>query len=106
MSRAKRVCLACGSSELFAIVKMIKAMPLADKAGTVKLAGIKVGQVDLKLAWDTVHGLEGSPDKEIRGPIMCADCEAEHFYVTDSKDPLRRGSYEEAVVLGIEQLRR
>ena len=85
---------------------LTKAMPLADKAGTVKVSGVKVGQVDLKLAWDTTAGVDGSPEKEIRGPIMCAECESEHYYVTDSKDPLRLGSYKEALAAGIEQLRR
>jgi hypothetical protein len=85
---------------------MTKAMPLADKGGTVKVNGIKVGQVDLKNAWDTVSGVEGSPEREIRGPIRCGECESEHFYVSDSKDPLRLGSYEEAVSIGIEELRK
>ena len=98
-------CLSCGSEgTLLAKVTIVKMVPLADRGGTIKIGGQKLGQADLKETWDTVHRPSGIEDRLIRGPIICADCEAEHFYVVGSKRPIRLGSFEEAVEAGHDKL--
>lgn len=97
-------CLSCGSEELFATVTIVRFVPMADRNGTIKVGGLKLGQVDAKEAWDSVQAAEGLVDKKIRGPIICASCETEHYYVLGSKRPLRIGSYEEACSKGHEAL--
>ena len=92
----KKKCLACGATNLLAVVTIVKTVPFADKNGTVKIGGQKLGQMDLKNYWDKFSGEEDAPEQKIRGPVMCGDCEAEHFYVVGSKKPLRLGSTEEA----------
>lgn len=92
----KKKCLNCGEPSLLCKVVITKMVPLADRNGTLKLGGLKVGQADAKSAWDKVGGYEQGPDQTIRGPIYCAECEAEHFYVLGDKNPLRLGSTEEA----------
>lgn len=105
MKDMKKKCLNCDQPELFALVTMTKAMPLADRNGTVKIQGVKVGQIDMKLAWDTIGGREDSPEQKIRGPIICGNCETQHFYVLGDKNPLRMGNVDEARELGYEELR-
>jgi hypothetical protein len=98
-------CLSCGSDgELFATVTITKYVPMADRLGTIKIGGLKLGQVDAKEAWDSVQAAEGLVDKMIRGPIVCAVCQTEHYYVVGSKRPLRIGSYAEACEKGHEAL--
>ena len=100
----KKRCLKCGG-DLVAIVTITKAVPLADRNGTVKIGGVKVGQMDLKNFWDKNNAREDAPDQAIRGPIKCVDCETEHFYLVGDKKPLRVGSTAEARAEGADALR-
>lgn len=101
----KKKCLHCGKPELLAMVTINKAVPLADKNGTLKIGGQKIGQMDLKNAWDKIGGLESGPDQMLRGPIICGNCETEHFWVVgDKKAPLRIGSVVEAREIGHQEL--
>lgn len=119
-------CLSCAADGTLTCITIVATpMPLADRGGTVKVGGIKVGQADSKGAWDENNdswewilkalrplGLEGTAlpprngdgVKLIRGPIFCADCEAEHFYVVGSPKPLRLGSFIEACAKGYDAL--
>lgn len=91
MSRdSKLKCLACGGN-LVAIVTLTKAMPLAGRNGTVLLSGVKIGQIDMKQAWDYVGPYEGAAPRKIKGPIHCEECEEEHYYIVGDKKPLRLG---------------
>jgi hypothetical protein len=101
---AKKACKSCGSENLLCAVTITKMIPLADRNGTVKIGGQKVGQMDLKNYWDYVGGVERSGNEQLlRGPIYCADCETEHYYVVGSKkNPLRVGSVVEARRAGID----
>ena len=100
----RKKCLKCGQAELYAKVVITKMVPLADRNGTLKIGGQKLGQADLKFAWDNIGGEKGIEQK-IRGPIICGNCETEHFYVVGDKNPLRMGSTQEARKLGYENLR-
>lgn len=101
----KKRCLKCDSEGLLCKVTIVKYLPLADRNGTVKVGGSKVGQMDQKTFWDKTNGKEDGPDQEIRGPIMCPDCGTEHFYIVGDKKPLRVGSTEEAREVGADALR-
>jgi hypothetical protein len=100
----KKKCLECGSTDLLCVITMTKTAPLADRNGTIKVNGVKVGQLDLKLAWDKTVPREDAADQQIRGPIVCGDCSTEHFYVVGDKRPLRIGSVIEARAQGYEHL--
>jgi hypothetical protein len=100
----KKKCLNCGEAELFAMVTITKAVPLADKGGTIKIGGQKIGQMDLKWTWDKIANKDDAPDQKIRGPIVCGSCEQEHFFVVGDKNPLRKGSVVEARELGYDEL--
>lgn len=97
----KKKCLSCGEPELLAQVTITKLVPFADRGGTVKIGGQKLGQIDLKRSWDAD---ESGNEQKIRGPIFCASCETEHYWVAGAKDPLRIGSVEEAREVGYEGL--
>ena len=91
-------CLSCGGESLVAKVTIDLMVPLADRGGTIKIGGLKLGQVTAKEAWDLEPTIDGSKkDRVIRGPIYCADCNTEHYYVVGSKRSLREGSYDAAV---------
>lgn len=86
-------CLECGNDGLVAYIEIRKTVPLADKGGSVKVAGEKVTQKDLKEFWDKEFDGEV---KQVRGPIYCTDCETEHCYVKGGDDPgLKLGNHEE-----------
>lgn len=89
-------CLDCESVDLRAIVHVVKYLPLGARGGSVKVGGNNVTQMDLKNQWDK---------EDVRGPIVCLDCGAEHHYVVGSKKPLRLGRADEAREVDIEQLR-
>jgi hypothetical protein len=97
----KKKCLSCGSAALLCKVVITKMVPLADRNGTIKLGGLKVGQADAKNSWDKIGGHEQGPDQPLRGPIFCAECEAEHYYIVGDKNPLRLGSVEDARKYGV-----
>jgi len=101
----KRTCLACGHPELLALITLHRAVALNGRKDTIKFAGVKLGQMDLKFAWDTIGGRQDSPEQFIRGPIVCAECEAPHFYIVGDKNPLRLGDVHEARALGLDGLR-
>ena len=90
-------CLACNAEALVANVTISLIVPLADRGGTIKIGGLKLGQVTAKEAWDTEPTMNGPRERVLRGPITCSDCETEHYYVVGSKRPLRKGSYADAV---------
>ena len=100
----KKKCLKCGSEGLLCKVVIIKFLPLADRNGTVKIGGHKVGQMDLKNSWDTTNGKQDGPDQRIRGPIICPDCETEHYYLVGDAKPLRMGNVDEAREVGYDAL--
>jgi len=100
----KRKCLKCGHPNLYAMVVITKMVPLADRNGTIKVGGQKIGQADLKLAWDTIGG-ENGIEQKIRGPIICEACETEHYYLVGDKNPLRIGSTKEARELGYDKIK-
>jgi hypothetical protein len=89
-------CESCDSEELFGVVNIRKALPMAKRGGSVKVGGQKISQVDMKDAWDsgTVQ------DPKIKGPIFCGDCDTEHFYVTGAPSNPYVGSYRRAIKLG------
>lgn len=94
-------CLSCGAQQMMAAVTMTTMVPMADRNGTLKLGGVKVGQIDLKNVWD----MQNEKERKIRGPIFCNECGEEHYYVVGGKpNALRRGSYDEAVAKGYESL--
>jgi len=105
MSGTSKKCGSCGSEDLRAKVTIQKIVPLADRNWTIKIGGQKIGQADLKASWDKLGGQENGPDQTIRGPIICADCETEHFVVMGDPKPLRVGSVEEARLLGYDELK-
>jgi hypothetical protein len=86
----------CNSTHLLAHVQASVAVPLAQRGGSIKLAGFSVKQSDVKEWWD---GTDDEP-KLIRGPILCADCLEEHVYLKGLKPALRKMTYMEAVQLG------
>ena len=91
-------CLSCGAEKLHAVVSISKTVPFANKGGTVKVGGQTITQLDIKAAWDK-HVATGE-ENLIRGPIICMECEAEHYYVVRSLKPLRLGSFKDAVRAG------
>lgn len=116
-------CLSCGNGDLYGLAVITKLAPMADRGGSIKIGGMKVGQMDAKDGWDSkwtgwswieraleVVIPEPPCDTEgnrlIRGPIFCVDCEAEHYYVVKTAKPLRSGSYFKAIVRGYEALTR
>lgn len=110
-------CMNCGSEQLYGVAVITKLAPMADRGGSIKIGGMKVGQVDAKESWDSKStgwdwigralNLEipdpprdDKGDKLIRGPIFCVDCESEHYYVAKSAKPIRLGSYLQACIRG------
>lgn len=95
-------CLRCNSEDLRGEILIRKSLPVTRRRGSVAIAGVKVSQKELKTTWD----YDGDDVRLIRGPILCADCGAEHFYVKGGADNkrLRMGSYEEAAMLGFEEV--
>lgn len=89
----------CNSENLYAHVQASLAVPLAKRGGSIKLAGTSVTQADVKKWWDAT---ENGHQRRVRGPIICADCGAEHFYLKGLVPALRLGSYAEALELGFE----
>lgn len=86
-------CLECGSDALLGHVTITLYVPLAKKGGSLKIGGVKIGQNTILDMWDGPK----DNDKKIKGPIVCADCTSEHYYVVGSKKSLRLGSTEEAL---------
>lgn len=96
-------CLSCGAETLLAYVEISREIPLAARNGAVKVGGVKIGQLDLKTAWEYETNEEGEAvERKLRGPIRCGTCSSEHFYVVGAKEPLMMGSYEEALELGVD----
>jgi hypothetical protein len=97
-------CPCCGSDQLFGIVTLQRAVPLAHHGGSVKIGGVeRVNRLTLKEEWDKDKA--GRP-RELRGPIFCAVCESEMFYVSGAPINPILGSYQEALQLGPEHYRR
>ncbi|RLA42159.1 MAG: hypothetical protein DRQ64_00255 [Gammaproteobacteria bacterium] len=95
-------CLSCGKDELAGILTFQMVIPMAQKGGSVNMAGVKIPQTEMKNKWDKDH--TGDEDRVIRGPIICLACEAHHYYVKGAVPALRLGSYEDACERGIEAL--
>jgi hypothetical protein len=89
----------CGSSNLYAHVQASLAVPMSQRRGTVNTKGVVVKQTDVKAWWDKN---ELGHVRRIRGPIICADCGAEHVYLKGLVPALRLLSYAEACELGYE----
>jgi hypothetical protein len=110
-------CLNCGGT-LYGVTPIVKLIPLADRGGSIKIGGLKVGQVDATESWNNsnegwewisrtitdspvpVSDKDDDGTKLLRGPIYCLDCMSEHYYVTKSAKPLRLGSYFKACERG------
>jgi len=86
----------CNSTDLYAHVQASVAIPLTQRGGSVNLKGFVVKQSDVKDWWD----LENGQPRLIRGPIICANCGAEHVYLKGLSPALRLMSYADAVELG------
>jgi hypothetical protein len=110
-------CLQCeAEGSLHGIVFLAVPMQMAERKGTVKIGGVRIGQSDAKQAWDEAYDFNewinvmlksvgmtipapprsDSGGKLIRGPVFCMQCQAEHYYLVGDKDPWRLGSYLEA----------
>lgn len=87
-------CLECESDQLFGKITIVKSIPMAQKGGGFNMAGQKITQAEIKKQWS--HKLTGDT-KTVRGPIYCAECGVEHYYVPGAVPALRQGSYDEAV---------
>lgn len=93
-------CIDCKSEKLLCHVQANVVVPLSQRGGTINLKGFVVKQTDVKAWWDKENGLEANPDRMIRGPIICADCCAEHVYLKGLQPSLRKITYAEALALG------
>lgn len=89
----------CNSAELYAHVQASVALPMAQRGGSVSTKGFVVKQTDVKDWWDKD---ENKHTRRIRGPIICASCGVEYFYLKGLVPALRMGSYTEALELGFE----
>jgi len=87
-------CLECGERTLEGYFKIEKWVPFSKKGGTLVFPPKSNITVDAQKQLFVDH--------EIRGPIRCTSCGAEHFYVPGAKEPLMQGSYEEAQSFGAE----
>lgn len=92
-------CEDCGHDELYGLVTINKMIPLNQKGGGLNMKGQKIGQDDIKRAWkaDKFH-----EDKDILGPIQCAECGAHHVYLPGETPALRLGEYDDVVEMGKE----
>lgn len=97
-------CVGCGAETLVGIIAVTKEVPLAKRNGTIKVGGVKIGQLDLKEAWDTEVNTAGEiTERVIRGPIRCTSCETPHFcIVAAGRTRLFIGDYAEALETGPE----
>lgn len=95
-------CIACSEEGLLAEVTITKFAPLADRKGTIKIGGLKLGQMDAKEAWDSIETPEGLIDKPVRGPILCPTCGAEHYYITAGKGGLQLGRMQDVDLKALE----
>lgn len=77
-------CPECGSKDLYGEVVITKLLPLAAKGGSVKVAGAKCDQVEMKTTWDKDSG----EDAELRGPVMCGVCLTRLVMVRGQADPV------------------
>jgi hypothetical protein len=86
-------CTQCGCSELIGRITIVRAYPMAKRGGNIKLGGMRLTNADAVKVWQkTPIG----HDKEIFGPILCVECDSEHFYVKGAKTNPHLGSYKEA----------
>jgi len=88
-------CESCGHSTLLAKVDIVKMVPLKDKGGNLAMAGVKVGQQDIKSMWTEKRS---GGEKPVRGPIFCAECGEEHYYIPGQVPALHLGSMDQAEV--------
>lgn len=72
-------CLVCGSENMKAEVKLSYSVPLAARGGGIKIGGIKVTQMDLKLKWDELT----------ERPIICHECGQGHMFHVGADEPLQ-----------------
>jgi hypothetical protein len=80
-------CPECGSEELYAEIFVRKILPLAAKRGSVKTAGVKIDQVEMKSVWDKESAEDGAEPAAFRGPVMCASCGARLVVCAGESDP-------------------
>lgn len=90
-------CLSCKTGTLLARVSAILMAPLAQRGGSIAMKGVAVKQTEIKDWWD--KDLVGDK-RMIRGPIICADCDAEHVYLCGLQPSLRLMMHDEAKALG------
>lgn len=79
-------CPDCDSEEMKGYVQLERYIAMAKRNGTVKIAGEKVSQLDLKEKWDKND--DGS-EKDVKGPIFCMEC-GERFEFVVSASQLRK----------------
>jgi hypothetical protein len=83
-------CLKCGSSDLVAHVSIPWKAQFVERHGTVRIGGARITQLDIKESWDK----KGGTPRTLKGPIVCAACNAKHVYYTGDDQPaLRLGNY-------------
>jgi hypothetical protein len=85
----QRVCLECGAPGLVALITIRRTAPLTATGASVKVGGLKVGQLDLRDAF--VARPDGTP-RPVRGPIFCESCGAEHYLTVGKKTILHLGT--------------
>lgn len=96
-------CPSCKArDEIQAIFSVRVVAPLAKKGGSIKTAGVKVTQIDIKDAWNKDPISE--EERMIRGPLICMNCDAELVYVVKSDNPLREMTLDEAEEAGYDAL--
>jgi hypothetical protein len=71
MSKAAgTVCLVCGAAELRGRVTLVYEAPLAARGGGIKVAGLKVHQLDVRDRWKAMS----------RRPVFCGKCGTKYVY--------------------------
>jgi hypothetical protein len=95
-------CLKCQQESLAGILTIQRVIPMAQKGGSLAMAGEKVTQAEMKKLWDLDH--TGEETRVIRGPILCLECETHHYYICGAVPALRLGAYADAMVEGVEAL--
>jgi len=90
-------CVCCNSDDLFGKVTLSIGLEITKRGGSVKVGGSKISQLDMKDAWNKGNGCVPAT---IRGPILCADCGTEMFYVVGAPSNPYEGSHIDADVVG------
>lgn len=89
-------CTNCKSENLFGDINIRILLPMAKKGGNILTAGYVVTQKMVMAWWLEENGAE----KQILGPVLCADCGEEHTYFKGLTPALRRVLHADAVRYG------